>query len=100
MTNDQILALLPFMVLAGASIVVILLIAFRLSHKVIQFAGFFMMCLVILAMWFVRDVLPETIMPLFVVDGFGALFTGLIVFSIMVIGLFSYIYFEEKEENP
>lgn len=100
MTNDQIMALLPFMVLAGASIVVILLIAFRLSHKVIQFAGFFMMCLVILAMWYVRDVLPETILPLFVVDGFGALFTGLIVFSIMVIGLFSYIYFEEKEENP
>ncbi len=100
MTYDQTLALLPFILLAGASIVVILLIAFRLSHKVIQVAGFLMMCLVILAMWYVRGVLPESIMPLFIVDGFGALFTGLIVFSIMVIGLFSFIYFEEKEENP
>jgi NADH-quinone oxidoreductase subunit N len=100
MTNDQLLALSPFMLLATASIVVILLIAFRLSHTVIQVTGFLMMCLVIAAMWYVRDILPETIMPLFVVDGFGAVFTGLIVFSIMIVGLFSYIYFEEKEENP
>jgi NADH-quinone oxidoreductase subunit N len=100
MTHEQLLAFLPFILLAAASIVVILLIAFRLSHTVIQVTGFLMMCMVILAMWYVRDILPEPIMPLFVVDGFGALFTGLIIFSIMVVGLFSFIYFEEKEENP
>lgn len=100
MTYDQTLALLPFILLAGASIVVILLIAFRLSHTVIQVTGFLMMCLVIAAMWYVRDILPEAVMPLFVVDGFGALFTGLIIFAIMIVGLFSFIYFEEKEENP
>lgn len=100
MTNEQLLAFLPFMLLAAASIVVILLIAFRLSHTVIQVTGFLMMCMVILAMWYVRDVLPVSIMPLFVVDGFGALFTGLIIFSVLAIGLFSFIYFEEKEENP
>ena len=100
MTYDQTLALLPFILLAGASIVVILLIAFRLSHTVIQVTGFLMMCLVIASMWYVRDILPEAVMPLFVVDGFGALFTGLIIFSIMIVGLFSFIYFEEKEENP
>ena len=100
MTQEQLLAFLPFILLAAASVVVILLIAFRLSHTVIQVTGFLMMCTVILAMWYVRDILPEAIMPLFVVDGFGALFTGLIIFSIMVVGLFSFIYFEEKEENP
>ena len=100
MTHDQLLAFLPFILLAAASMVVILLIAFRLSHTVIQVTGFLMMCMVIFAMWYVRDILPESIMPLFVVDGFGALFTGLIIFSIMVVGLFSFIYFEEKEENP
>ena len=100
MTHDQLLAFLPFILLAAASMIVILLIAFRLSHTVIQVTGFLMMCMVIFAMWYVRDILPESIMPLFVVDGFGALFTGLIIFSIMVVGLFSFIYFEEKEENP
>jgi len=100
MNELQFLALLPFILLAAASIVVILLIAFRQSHTVIQVTGFLMMCLVILAMWYVRDTLPRTIMPLFVVDGFGALFTGLIIFSVLVVGLFSFVYFEEREENP
>lgn len=100
MTHDQLLAFLPFILLASASIVVILLIAFRLNHTVIQVTGFLMMCMVILAMWYVRDVLPQSVMPLFIVDGFGALFTGLIIFSVLAIGLFSFVYFEEKEENP
>ncbi|WP_207513803.1 NADH-quinone oxidoreductase subunit N [Longitalea luteola] len=100
MTNLQLLALLPFMVLATAAVVVILLIAFKQSHTVIQVTGFFMMCAVVLAMWFVRDTLPREVPPLLVVDGLAALFTGLIIFSVLVVGLLSYIYFEEREENP
>ncbi|WP_343667593.1 NADH-quinone oxidoreductase subunit N [Chitinophaga sp.] len=100
MNELQLSALLPFMVLAMASIVLILLIAFRLSHTVIQVVGFLMMCLVVFATWYVRDVLPQEIPPLFIVDGQAAVFTGLIIFSVLVIGLFSYIYFEEREENP
>lgn len=100
MTNEQLLALLPFMVLAGASIVVILMIAARLSHTAIQIAGFLMLCLTVAAMGYVRDILPEEILPLFIVDGFAALYTGVIIFSVGVVGLLSYIYFEEREENP
>ncbi len=100
MTEDQLLALLPFILLAAASIVVILLIAFRLSHTVIQVTGFLMMCLVVFAMWYVREILPEEILPLFIVDGLGAIFTGLIICSVLVVGLLSFIYFEEREENP
>src|ERR1044072_4724170 len=100
MTHLQFLALLPFMVLATAAIVVILLIAFKQSHTVIQVTGFVLMCGVVLAMWYVRDTLPREVPPLLVVDGFAALFTGLIIFSVLVVGLLSYIYFEEREENP
>lgn len=100
MTEYQLLALLPFMLLAAASIVVILLIAFRQRHTVIQVTGFLMMCLVVFAMWYVRDTLPREILPLFVVDGLGAVYTGLIVCSVLVVGLLSFIYFEEREENP
>jgi len=96
----QLQALLPFIVLASASIVIILLIAFRLSHTVIQVTGFLMMCIVVFTMWYVRGTLPRAIMPLFIVDGLAALFTGLIILSVLVVGLFSFIYFEEREENP
>lgn len=100
MNELQLSALLPFIVLAMASVIVILLIAFRLSHTVIQVVGFLMMCLVVFATWYVRDTLPQEIPPLFIVDGQAAVFTGLIIFCVLVIGLFSYIYFEEREENP
>jgi len=100
MNEHQFLALLPFMVLAAASIMVILLIAFGRSHTVIQVTGFAMMCGVVLSMWYVKDTLPGELPPLLVVDGLGALFTGLIIFSVLVVGLFSFIYFEEREENP
>lgn len=100
MTEQQIFALLPFMVLAMASIVVTLLIAFKQSHTVIQVTGFLMMCGVLGAMWYGRDILPVDVLPLFRVDGFAALFTGMIIFSVLVIGLLSFIYFEEREENP
>jgi NADH-quinone oxidoreductase subunit N len=100
MTNEQLLALLPFMLLASASIIIILMIAARLSHFAIQVAGFLLLCLTVMAMWYVRDILPQEILPLFIVDGFAALFTGVIIFSVGVVGLFSYIYFEEREENP
>ena len=100
MTDIQFYGLLPFILLAAASIIVILLIAFKQSHTVIQVTGFLMMCLVIFAMWYARDKLPVAVDPLFIVDGYAALFTGLIVFSVLIVGLLSYIYFEEREENP
>jgi NADH-quinone oxidoreductase subunit N len=100
MNTLQLQALLPFILLAAASMVVILLIAFKQSHTVIQVTGFLMMCAVIGTMWYVRDTLPREILPLFVVDGFAALYTGLIIFSVLVVGLLSFIYFEEREENP
>ena len=100
MDDLQLQALLPFILLASASIIIILLIAFRSSHTVIQVVGFLMMCLVVFAMWYVRDTLPRAIPPLFIIDGIGALFTGLIIFSVLIVGLFSFVYFEEREESP
>ena len=100
MSEIQFDALLPYTLLAASSMVVILLIAFRLSHTVIQVVGFLLLCLVIAALLKVRSILPVSILPLFQIDGFALLFTGLIIFCVAIIGLFSYIYFEEREENP
>jgi NADH-quinone oxidoreductase subunit N len=100
MTQIQFDALLPYTLLASSSMVIILLIAFRLSHTVIQVAGFLLLCMVIAALVYVKSILPVSILPLFRIDGFALLFTGMIIFCVLIIGLFSYIYFEEREENP
>ncbi|MDB5250196.1 MAG: NADH-quinone oxidoreductase subunit [Segetibacter sp.] len=100
MTPLQLTALLPYILLAAASIVVILLIAFKASHTVIQVVGFLLMCGVAVSLFAVKELLPVSILPLFEIDGFALLFTGLIIFCVLVVGLFSFIYFEEREENP
>lgn len=100
MNELQFSALLPYTLLAAASMVVILLIAFRQSHTVIQVVGFVLMCAVIAALLKVKALLPVAILPLFQIDGFALLFTGLIIFCVLIVGLFSFIYFEEREENP
>ena len=100
MNELQFNALLPYTLLATASMVVILLIAFRQSHTVIQVVGFVLMCMVIAALLKVKSILPVSILPLFQIDGFALLFTGLIIFCVLIVGLFSFIYFEEREESP
>jgi len=100
MNDLQFNALLPYTLLAAASMVVILLIAFRQSHTVIQVVGFVLMCMVLAALLKVKALLPVSILPLFQIDGLALLFTGLIIFSVLIVGLFSFIYFEEREENP
>jgi NADH-quinone oxidoreductase subunit N len=100
MNELQFKALLPYSLLATASIIVILLIAFKRNHFMIQVVGFLLMCGVIFALVQVRPLLPVAIPPLFQVDGFALLFTGLIIGSVAIVGLFSYIYFEAREENP
>ncbi len=100
MTPLQFTALLPYILLAAASMVVILLIAFRASHTVIQIVGFLLMSGVAVSLFKVKELLPVSILPLFEIDGFALLFTALIIFCVLVVGLFSFIYFEEREENP
>lgn len=100
MNGLQFNALLPYTLLAASSMVVILLIAFRQSHTMIQVLGFALLCAVIAALFKVRAVIPVSILPLLQIDGFALLFTGLIVLSVLIVGLFSFVYFEEREENP
>ncbi len=93
-------ALTPLLILAASSVIVMLLIAFRLSHRIIQVSSLLLFSLAFLALVFVKSITPYTIHPLLVVDGFSVFIMGLTIFSSLVINVLSYIYFQEKEEGP
>src|SRR5260221_14678804 len=93
-------ALLPYTLLAAASMVVILLIAFRQSHTVIRVVGFVLMCAEIAALLKVKRLLPVAILPLFQIDGFALLFPALIVFCALIFGLVSCLHVCDRKENP
>nr|WP_295934417.1 NADH-quinone oxidoreductase subunit N [uncultured Dyadobacter sp.] len=100
MSNNDFYALMPLLMLAGASVLVMLLIVVRLSHRVIQLASLLLFFVAFASLVNIRGMLPYRIDPLFVIDGFGAFMIGLIIFSGLVVNVFSYVYFQEKEEGP
>lgn len=100
MSNNDFGALMPLLVLAGASVLIMMLIVVRLSHRVIQLASLLLFLTALGSLINIRPMLPYRIDPLFVIDGFGAFMIGLIIFSGLVVNVFSYVYFQEKEEGP
>lgn len=100
MSNSDLHAFTPLLLLAGASVLVMLLIVARLSHRVIQSVSLVLFLVSFASLAYVRNVLPYHIDPLFVIDSFGVFMMGLIIFSGLVVNVLSYIYFEEKEEGP
>lgn len=100
MSGNDFFALLPLLVLAGSSVLIMLLIAIRLSHRIIQRSSSFLFLIAFLSIFYIQKVFPYSLEPLLIVDGFSAFIMGLIIFSSIVVNILSYIYFEEKEESP
>lgn len=100
MSNNDFSALMPLMLLAGASVLVMLLIVARLSHRIIQIVSLLLFVAAFVSLLNIREMLPYQVGSLFRIDSFGVFMIGLIIFSGLVVNVFSYIYFQEKEEGP
>lgn len=100
MTEQDLYLLSPLLILAGASVLVMLLIAANLTHRKIQVITMILFLFSFISLYFIETDLPHAIGPMLMMDGFGVLMTGLILFSGLVVNILSYIYFAEKEEGP
>ncbi len=100
MSGNDFFYLSPLLLLAAASVLVMLLIALKLSHRAIQLSSLFLFVLSFLSLLFIQQELPYYIEPLLIIDSFSLFIMGLIIFSAFVVNIFSYVYFEEKEESP
>lgn len=87
---------MPLITTAAGAVLLMLLIAIKLSHRIIE-----IICLIIYLHAIVA--LSEThyqVTNLFIFDSFQALFQAILLFSGLAVTLLSYTYFNEKEENP
>ncbi|WP_432714200.1 NADH-quinone oxidoreductase subunit N [Pedobacter sp.] len=100
MTRNDILYLLPLIVLAASSVLLMFLIALKLSHRFIQLSSMLLFGSAILTLFVPPKELPYYVEPLVVIDDFSIYIMGLIMLSSLVVNILSYIYFEEKEEGP
>jgi NADH-quinone oxidoreductase subunit N len=100
MSHTDFSALMPLLLLACSSVLIMLLIVVKSSHRLIQVSSFFLFILAFASLFYIKKLLPYAINPLFVIDDFGVFVIGLIIFSGSVVNVLSYVYFEEKEEEP
>jgi NADH-quinone oxidoreductase subunit N len=100
MSGNDFFALTPLLLLTGSSVLIMLLIAIKLSHRVIQLSSLLLFSIAFSSLFYIQQLLPYRIEPLLIIDGFSVFIMGLIIFSSLVVNILSYIYFEEKEESP
>ncbi|WP_341836711.1 NADH-quinone oxidoreductase subunit N [Chitinophaga pollutisoli] len=99
MTTNDLMALLPVLILGGASVIAMLLVAVRRNHRVMHAFTVTVFIVALLALFREPGTMPYVIAPLFVVDKFADFNTGLILAAGLSVLLLSFNYFEQREER-
>ena len=99
MNANDLFALLPLLVIASASVVVMLTIACYRSHSftaVLTLTGLALACM---SLFPVAPILPRRITPLFVMDGYSLFYMGLLFASSFAVAVLSHGYMKERRLN-
>ena len=100
MTYTSFLLLLPLIILAGMSILVMLMIAFFRQHKLVAWmtiAGIILAGLAIAAAW---QFSPGQVSSLLMVDQLGLLYMSILLFASLVVAIISYPYLKKQNNRP
>ena len=98
MTGSDLVALLPWLVLAAGSLVLMLVIAFRRDHPLAAGVALATLGLALLSLPLAASATPRDVTPLFRVDGYALLFTALMVAATAAVILLSYGYNRGRPE--
>lgn len=96
------LCLIPFMIIAGAPIIIMLTVTISRNYKVIYGFSLYMFLMAFVSLFFVAPAAPHKIGSLFAIDNYGIFFLGIIFFISSLITIISFVYFShhvgEREE--
>ena len=100
MSGTDIMAILPFVVLTAAAVIVMLLTAVRRDHRLIALASSAGLALTLAALTVAAPYAPRQATPLFVVDGFALFYMALVLAAALAVTLLSYGYLEARDHVP
>ena len=98
MSAEQILFLLPLILVSATAVFTMLMIALKHSHAGSCLITAFGLAAALLSLFAVIPSIPQQVTALFIVDSFSSFFTGMILLVAIAITLFSYPYFCNLEE--
>jgi NADH-quinone oxidoreductase subunit N len=97
---SDLFALLPLIVLAGSSILVMLVIAVRRNHLLSLLLTLVGLALSFISLPISWTVAPRRVTSLLVVDRYALFYIGLVVAATFVVAVLSYEYFKKREGDP
>jgi NADH-quinone oxidoreductase subunit N len=98
MTASDLVALLPWLVLAAGSVAVLMSIAFHRSERLAAGVALASLGLALLSLPIAAMAAPRAVTVLFVVDGYALLYTALLVAATAVVALLSYGYLRDRPD--
>jgi NADH-quinone oxidoreductase subunit N len=97
MTEKDFLCLTPFLIIAIAPVVIMIVISILRNYKVVY--GFSVLSLLAAfgSIFFILPSIPHTIEPLFIIDVYSLFFLGIIIISALLVTFLSYDYIKQLE---
>ena len=92
MTVTDFYSLTPFLILAMAPIIIMIVISIYRNYEVVF--GFSVLSIIaaIASIFYILPVIPHSIPPLFIIDKYSLFFLGIIMFSALLVTFLSYDY--------
>jgi len=101
MIREDFLCLTPLMIIAGAPVIMMLILALKRNYKLIYGFSLIAFMIAFLSVYFLLPAIPHTISPLFIFDGFTIFFFGMIILTSMLVTILShrYLLYQESERE-
>jgi NADH-quinone oxidoreductase subunit N len=97
MTEQDFLCLTPFLIIAIAPVVIMIVISILRNYNVVYSFSVLALLAALGSIFFILPSIPHSIEPLFIIDKFSLFFTGIIIISALLVTLISYDYIKRIE---
>jgi NADH-quinone oxidoreductase subunit N len=97
MTLTDFLCLTPFLIIATAPIVIMIVISILRNYNVVFGFSIISLLLAFASIFFIIPSVPHSIEPLFIIDIYSLFFLGIIIISALLVTLLSYDYIKQLD---
>jgi NADH-quinone oxidoreductase subunit N len=97
MTEKDFLSLTPFLIIALAPVVIMLVISILRNYRVVFWFSVLAFLAAFVSIFFILPSIPNTIGTLFIVDVYGLFFLGILLVSALLVTFISYEYIKQLE---
>jgi len=97
MTNIDFLSLTPFLILAIAPIIIMIVVSIYRDYEVVFGFSVLSFIAAIASIFFILPIVPHSITPLFIIDSYSLFFLGIIFISALLVTFLSYNYLKQLD---